>query len=311
MSPSWPSRWELPLCGLSRAASPRSFILRLQSRTIICMAFRFSPKVSGTCALLIVFMLGMSAWQWDRHLQKIALIETLNQTLGLEPIELRSLIVQNPDPKTLTWRRVKLSGEFDFKHEFLLRNRSFEKRAGVHVITPLKIDGTDTWVLVDRGFIPFGREGQQNRVRYQRPARTEMYGLIKDTMPQRFMAPNDPEPGPGKPWVDQFLRVDIEKVSKQLPYPVLPFYLETMKDPNDPLLASQIVKGSEAGRHDVLNVTGPSTVENFGMESPDAEYPFPAYDTTPPPDIHIGYVYEWAFMALLTLLIGLVVQFRR
>jgi hypothetical protein len=61
----------------------------------------------------------------------------------------------------------------------------------------------------------------------------------------------------------------------------------------------------------VLNVTGPSTVENFGMESPDAEYPFPAYDTTPPPDIHIGYVYEWAFMALLTFLIGLVLQFRR
>jgi hypothetical protein len=47
------------------------------------------------------------------------------------------------------------------------------------------------------------------------------------------------------------------------------------------------------------------------MESPDAEYPFPAYDTTPPPDIHIGYVYEWAFMALLTFLIGLVLQFRR
>lgn len=275
------------------------------------MNVRFSPKVSITCALLAAFMVGMSFWQWDRHLQKLALIETLNQTLRLEPVDLPSLLAQNPDPRTLTWRRVKLSGAFDFKHELLLRNRSYEKRAGVHVITPLKVDGADAWVLVDRGFLPLGRESAENRSRYQRPERTEMFGLIKDTMPKKFLAPSDPEAGPGKPWVDQWLRVDVDNIAKQLPYPILPFYLETMKDPNDPLLASQIVKGSEAGRHDVLNVTAPSTVESFGMDSPDAPYPFPAYDTTPPPDIHIGYVYEWAFMALLTLLIGFVLQLRR
>lgn len=275
------------------------------------MNFRFSSKVTITCALLAVFMVGMSVWQWDRHLQKLELIDTLHQTLRLEPLELPALLAQQPDPRTLTWRRVKLSGTFDFSHEFLLRNRSFEKRAGVHVITPLKVDGADAWVLVDRGFIPLGRENPQSRARYQRPERTEMFGLVKDSMPQKFLAPSDPDTGAGKPWVDQWLRVDIEKIGKQLPYPVLPFYLETMKDPSDPLLASQIVKGSAAGRHDVLNVTGPSTVESLGMDSPDAEYPFPAYDTTPPPDIHIGYVYEWAFMALLTVLIGFVLQMRR
>lgn len=275
------------------------------------MNFRFSTKVTTTCSLLAAFMVGMSVWQWDRHLDKLALIETLNQTLRLEPVELQSLITQNSDPSTLTWRRVKLSGAFDFKHELLLRNRSFEKRAGVHVITPLKVDGSEAWVLVDRGFIPLGREAPEKREQYQRPERTEMFGLVKDSMPRKFLAPPDPEAGPGRPWVDQWLRVDIEQIGRQLPYPILPFYLETMKDPDDPLLASQIVKGSEAGRHDVLNVTGPSTVESFGMDSPDAEYPLPAYDTTPPPDIHIGYVYEWAFMTLLTLLIGFVLQLRR
>jgi hypothetical protein len=84
-----------------------------------------------------------------------------------------------------------------------------------------------------------------------------------------------------------------------------------MENPDDPLLASKIVRESAAGKSDVLMLTGQKKTENFGMDSPDAKYPIPAYDITPPPDIHLGYVYEWAFMALLTALIGFVLQMRR
>lgn len=277
------------------------------------MQLRFSPKVTLTCLALALWMVGMSIWQWSRHLEKQELIATLNDTLRLPPVKLVDLISQNPDWGSLTWRRVSVAGTFDFEHEFLLRNRSLNKRAGAHIVTPLKIDGlSDAYVLVDRGFVPLGREGAVARKPYQRPAHVEMFGLIKESMPPKWLlSPNDPETGGKRPWVDQFLRADIPKISRQLPYPVLPVYLETMLNPDDPLLASQIVRNSSGGRHDVLNVTGPSTVENFGMDSPDAEYPLAAYDTTPPPDIHLGYVYEWAFMALLTIGIGLVLQMRR
>lgn len=252
-----------------------------------------------------------SFWQWDRHLQKQALIETLNQTLRLEPIPLTEIIEHPPTGSSLTFRRVKLSGTFDFSREFLLRNRSLEGRAGVHAITPLKIDGTSHAVLIDRGFIPIGREARDYRTRYQTPARVELFGLIKDSMPEKFMAPSDPPTGDGKPWVDLWYRVNIPSIQKQIPYPILPFYLETMEDPNDPLLASKIVREGSAGRNDVLMLAGQKNVESFGMESPDAKYPIPAYDITPPPDIHLGYVYEWAFMALLTIGIGVIMQLKR
>ena len=84
-----------------------------------------------------------------------------------------------------------------------------------------------------------------------------------------------------------------------------------MEDPNDPLLASKIVREGAAGRNDVLMLTGQKEVQNFGMDSPDAQYPIPTYDITPPPDIHLGYVYEWAFMAFLTVGIGVIMQFKR
>lgn len=167
------------------------------------------------------------------------------------------------------------------------------------------------YVLIDRGFIPLGREGIEERQKYQRPEQLEMFGLVKESMPPKLFAPNDPEPAPGKPWIDQWLRVDIENISKQLPYKVLPIYLETMQDPNDALLSDKIVREGDAGRHDMLNMTGASSVESFGMDSPEAAYPIATYDTTPPPDIHLGYVYEWGFMAVLTLLIGVVTQLKR
>jgi surfeit locus 1 family protein len=275
------------------------------------MNFRFSYKVTLVTAALSIGMVCASIWQWKRHLQKEILIDHLHETLTLPPIPLADLLGSSPNWNDLTFRRVRVSGSFDFDREVLLRNRSLDGRAGVHVITPLKIDTTEAHVLIDRGFIPIGREAPEARKRYRSAERAELFGLVKSSMAQKFMAPSDPPAGNGNPWVDRWLRVDISEIQRQLPYTLLPIYLETMSDPEDPLLASKIVREGSAGRNDVLTLSGQGKVENFGMDSPDTAYPVPTYDITPPPDIHLGYVYEWAFMALLTILIGVVMQLKR
>ena len=210
------------------------------------------------------------------------------------------------------WRRVHLTGTYDFAHEVIVRrNRGTQDHAGFHVITPLKLDSSELWVLVDRGFLPLGREARDYRTRYHSSARFDGYGLVKASQPPKLFAPSDPPTGLDKSWADIWIRVNVEAMQKQLPYQVLPIYVERMERPDDPLLPEKIVKEGSAGRNDVLALTGQKQVENFGMESPDTQYPLPHFDTTPPPDIHLGYVYEWAFMALLTLGIGAVLQLRR
>lgn len=278
---------------------------------IITMQFRFSWKVTLTTGILSVGMVYASVWQWGRHIQKQALVQHLQETLTLPPIPLIGLLSTSTTWEDLTFRRIQVSGSYDFTHEVLLRNRNLEGRAGAHIITPLKIDNSDSYLLVDRGFIPLGREARDTRSKYQTPHHVELFGLVKDSMPKKFMAPADPAAGNGSPWVDQWLRVDISSMQAQLPYQVLPVYIEVMEDPNDPLLASKIVREGAGGRNDVLMMTGQKEVQNFGMESPDANYPIPTYDITPPPDIHLGYVYEWAFMALLTVGIGIIMQLKR
>ena len=275
------------------------------------MKFRFSLKVTLVTGALAIGMVCASVWQWNRHLQKQDLIQHLHETLTLEPIPLSTLLATDQQWERLTFRRIKVSGTYDFEHEMLLRNRNLEGRAGVHAITPLKVDNSDSHLLVDRGFIPLGRETKEKRALYQKPPHVELYGLVKNSMSSKFMAPNDPPTGDARPWVDQWLRVNIPQMQAQLPYSVLPVYIEVMEDPNDPLLASKIVREGSAGRNDVLMLSGQKSVENFGMDSPDINYPIPTYDITPPPDIHLGYVYEWAFMALITVGIGVIIQLKR
>lgn len=51
-------------------------------------------------------------------------------------------------------RRLIASGTYDHRHDFVVRGREYHQTPGVDVVTPLVLSGSDTAVLVLRGFIP-------------------------------------------------------------------------------------------------------------------------------------------------------------
>ena len=57
----------------------------------------------------------------------------------------------------LLYRRVEVRGVFDLRHEILLDNRIYNGVAGYHVLTPLKIEGRNRYVLVNRGWVAVGK----------------------------------------------------------------------------------------------------------------------------------------------------------
>ncbi|OGI38637.1 MAG: hypothetical protein A2140_07215, partial [Candidatus Muproteobacteria bacterium RBG_16_62_13] len=61
---------------------------------------------------------------------------------------------QNADD--LRYRRVQARGRYEPERQILLENRVHRGRPGYHVITPVRISGSDTRVLVNRGWVPFG-----------------------------------------------------------------------------------------------------------------------------------------------------------
>lgn len=114
-------------------------------------------------------------------------------------------------------RRVRAAGTYDHARELLLRNQVVREVPGVLVVTPLELEGSDSSVLVIRGFVgaPDGlRVGALDSL--QEPGRHEVEGIA---LP---MTARDDE---GKPLEREgrtsLARLDVAAVRARLPYPVL------------------------------------------------------------------------------------------
>ncbi len=255
----------------------------------------------------------MAWWQWERHLWKLGLIADLRGRLELPISDLGTLAAEAPaawDDKI--FRRVKVSGTYDFSHEMLLRNRKLGKSMGFHVITPLRIDGGSNYILVDRGYIPQTKAGTSDREAFQNPEHVQFTGLIKESSSRKFLAPADPESGSGHPWVERWLRVDIPAIQRQLPYQVLPVFLEIVETNDTKAVEQSIVDEKNSGRDEMFLLGADTTLGSLESEDvAQGKYPVPVFDTVLPPGRHLGYVFEWSFMALMTMLVGLILQLRR
>lgn len=272
--------------------------------------FRFSWKITLTCTLLAIGMIRLAFWQESRHIEKLEIIKKLDANLALEIVPLSTLL-STTDWNPLIHRRVTVSGDYDFPHEMALRNRRLNLYSGVHAITPLRISGTESYVLVDRGFVPLTKSDREARKEFQKSSHVELTGLIKESAYKKLFSPDDPEVGPGLPWADQWLRVNVPRMAEQLPYKVLPVYLEIMEatDPAD--AKKKIVASKSDGMQEILFLPNRGKDAMVGMETPDLNYPVPSFTTMVPAGRHREYVYHWSFMALVTLGIGGVLQMRR
>ena len=122
---------------------------------------RFRPRVIPTLATLAVLpvLLALGFWQLDRARQKLEIRQNLIQRSAQPPLKLGE---QPLDPQRHGFRRVIVTGVYQPRFQILLDNRVHRGRAGVQVLTPLRIGAFERVILVDRGWLPWGPD----RARY-------------------------------------------------------------------------------------------------------------------------------------------------
>jgi surfeit locus 1 family protein len=105
----------------------------------------------------VAILSSLGFWQLDRAEQKQQLEEAVEARMKGPPL----LITGALDKKKIEqFRRLTVRGEYAGKHEILIDNATWNGKAGYHVITPFHIKGSDRYVLVNRGWIPVGRDRQ-------------------------------------------------------------------------------------------------------------------------------------------------------
>lgn len=100
----------------------------------------------------------LGLWQVDRYHEKNRMLEAARERRNQPGVTLSEL---PEDPARLDGSPVALEGRYDAGQVFLLDNRVLQGRVGFEVLVPFVIAGSDTNVLVNRGFVPMGRTRRQ------------------------------------------------------------------------------------------------------------------------------------------------------
>jgi surfeit locus 1 family protein len=102
-------------------------------------------------ALGIAVTAALAQWQMDRAAQKLALQAAIVNQRALPPVGAEALTAQG---SALVHRSVVLSGTWVGQHTVFLDNRQMRGRPGFYVVTPLRLEGSNRVVVVQRGWVP-------------------------------------------------------------------------------------------------------------------------------------------------------------
>ena len=114
--------------------------------------FQFQPSLINSLLILGIMLplfLSLGFWQIDRAQQKRNLASTMESRRKLPPVALqRDLAAEQA-----VFRSFTVEGEFVADGEILISNRKYLGKNGFHVITPLRMAGSDRWLLINRGWV--------------------------------------------------------------------------------------------------------------------------------------------------------------
>jgi surfeit locus 1 family protein len=132
---------DIPEPSISTGLKPRIFLRPFSRRWLLA-------TLLVAAAMAVMVRLGI--WQLDRLEQR----REFNARV-LAQINQPALVLKGPalqaDLASMEYRPVVVEGEYDFSQQVALRNQVWENQAGVHLLTPLRIAGTEQSVLVNRG----------------------------------------------------------------------------------------------------------------------------------------------------------------
>lgn len=183
----------------------------------------FRPRLWATllAATLVPVFVSLGQWQLAKAHAKESAQALLDErgrgatvALPREPVT---------DLEALHLRPVSVRGEYDAAGQILIDNQVLRERAGYHVLTPLRMEGSSMRVLVNRGWIPAPAErGQPPRVEVAaglvtvsgiavRPSR-KFFQLAADTAPA----------GAGAVWQN----LDLDRYRSLSAHPVQPLVVQ-------------------------------------------------------------------------------------
>lgn len=174
-----------------------------------------------TACVLAVIFISLGFWQLRRLSERRAQNATLSSRRFSSPVDLSAV---SRDTAAARFRRVRVSGRYDYANEFALTLRTRNGSPGVDIITPVSRAGTDTLVLVNRGWI-YAPDGMTADIsKWPEGDSVNAIGFV-----ETFPAPSAyGAKSPGRTRAYRWL--ERSTVERDLHRPVAPFYVVLAPD---------------------------------------------------------------------------------
>ena len=195
----------------------------------------------------------LGIWQLDRLRQRRVFNSHIYAVQAMPPVQLPADSGLEDLP-SMEYRAVTAAGAYDFAYQVAIRNQYNNSQVGYDLVTPLVMQNGEA-VLVDRGWIPAGgNDSPAAWHKYDVPGQVTVKGVIRASQSETafFGAPTDPTPAPGQKGLDEWIFLNVRRIAQQMPYRVLPVYLQENPDPTrtTPPVAAQVQLDLSEGPHE-------------------------------------------------------------
>jgi surfeit locus 1 family protein len=186
------------------------------------LSLRFAPRwywiLLAAGAVVLFVILGF--WQWHRGEHRREVWQEFARG-DQAPIEAPAADLA----RLAQFTRVRLTGQYDAEHQFLLDNISHGGAPGYEVLTPLQL-GDGSHVLVDRGWLPFSGYRERLPDVTIDSARVPPFVTGRlSVLPVPGLAAGRVPPPPDGPWPRVTSFPDMEQLARALGTPLQPVVL--------------------------------------------------------------------------------------
>lgn len=187
-------------------------------------ARRFRPRWMPTLAavLLVPLFIAAGQWQWNKAAAKAARQQQLESRTGEPAVHISVELV---DALALQYRRIVARGHYEPQHQILIDNRTYRQQAGFHVVTPLRVEGSDIRLLVNRGWIPALAEHRQEPAIATPSGIVEVSGVALIPASRFFTLQTDNGEIHGS-WQRVWQNLDLARYGERAGFPIQPVVMQ-------------------------------------------------------------------------------------
>lgn len=239
------------------------------------MKYKFRPNIWMALATFVMMAvcIKLGMWQYDKAETRRALQDQLNARLTESAVNLPDKL---DSLENWRFKSVKFGGQYDTRYQLLLDNQVQNMVAGYHVYTPMQVEGSSLYVLVNRGWVPrmpakVGELPKPPTIATPQ-GKQEIEGDI-GLPANKFFTLEAPIEKTGA-WQPVWQHLDMQRYAQTVPFKVRPFIVRL-----DPKSNGGFVRN----------------------------WPPPGERVT----MHLGYAYQWFGFALTLLVIFIVLNIKK